>query len=253
MNYKSLPLLEDIPNWWMCWFWEANFRWNMETGCLEYVFPKKLGYPRITCGAEVYPAHRMAYFLYYGVDPKEMLVRHLCHNRNCSNPRHLALGTHWDNSQDMVRAGRSQKGKIHWTKRNPERLAELKEKDVWHPQKEQLKRLNGENHPKTKLTADLVREIKIRAANGEGNRALAEAFNVTHSNISAIVLGKSWAHVEVPTRQKDERFVRKLDEEEVQDIRLRLSNGESQASIARVYHIGSTTVYNIANDMTWNE
>ncbi len=252
MNYKSLPLLQDIPNWWLCWFWEANFSWNMTTGCLEYVSPRRLGYPRVNFLNETYPIHRIAYLLYYGTDPQELLVRHLCNNRNCANPRHLALGTHWDNSQDMVKSERSQKGDKHWTKTNPERFAELKEADVWHAQREQIVALN-KNHPRTKLTEEKVRAIKLRALDGIGNKQLAEEFGVTHSNISAIVLGKSWAHVEVATRQKDERFVRKLDDEEVQNIRICLFNGESQASLARKYHVGTSTIGAIANDITWTQ
>lgn len=242
--------LPEFPLWWQVRFWEEGYQWNLETGCLEAQGKaSRFGYARCGYLNGVYFSHRVAYYLYYGIDPGELLVRHLCHNRRCANPRHLALGTHEDNSRDMVEAGRSQTGENHWTKRMPERLAELR---LTHKGYLNLPK-NGETHPATKLTAEKVRAIKLRALDGIGNKQLAEEFGVTHSNISAIVLGKSWAHVDVPTREKDETFVRKLDKEEVEDIRIRLFNGESQASIARIYRVGATTIYSIANDITWTQ
>lgn len=45
-------------------------------------------------------AHRMAYKLYTGEPGPH--VRHLCHNRSCVNPGHLASGTAQDNTEDRV-------------------------------------------------------------------------------------------------------------------------------------------------------
>lgn len=39
-----------------------------------------------------------------------LVARHICHNATCVNIRHLIPGTAADNSQDMVRAGRSLAG-----------------------------------------------------------------------------------------------------------------------------------------------
>ncbi len=59
-----------------------------------------------------YAAHRIAYELKNGAITEGCVVRHKCHNPRCINPRHLEVGTHKDNAQDRVKAGRSatQKG-----------------------------------------------------------------------------------------------------------------------------------------------
>ena len=55
-------------------------------------------------------AHRWTYEQHHGPIPKGLVVRHLCHNKTCVNPEHLAIGTPADNSQDDVDADRQLKG-----------------------------------------------------------------------------------------------------------------------------------------------
>lgn len=54
--------------------------------------------------------HRFSYLIHKGEIPDGQLVRHTCHNRACVNPEHLLVGTIKDNSEDMVKAGRSLSG-----------------------------------------------------------------------------------------------------------------------------------------------
>jgi hypothetical protein len=54
-------------------------------------------------------AHRIAWLLSYGDIPpmtngKRTVIRHMCNNAACCNPRHLLLGTQTDNVQDMVKS-----------------------------------------------------------------------------------------------------------------------------------------------------
>jgi hypothetical protein len=55
-------------------------------------------------------AHRVAYALANGIEPPAgarngLWVLHSCNTRKCCNPRHLYLGTHRDNMDDMIVSG----------------------------------------------------------------------------------------------------------------------------------------------------
>ena len=63
--------------------------------------------------------------------------------------------------------------------------------------------LKGETQPASKLTETQVIEILMNDI--DDNKALAERYGVTHSNISAIRRGKSWMHLGIQSampRQK---------------------------------------------------
>ena len=56
-------------------------------------------------------AHRLSWRLTNGDIPRfikgrKIVIRHLCNNRSCVNPRHLAIGNYGDNANDAKKIGR---------------------------------------------------------------------------------------------------------------------------------------------------
>lgn len=179
-------------------------------------------------------AHRISYILFVGDIPKGLCVCHHCDNPPCVNPEHLFIGTRKDNTQDAMKKGRwrptdygfqkginniknilnevqikeivSQRAKGA-TYRSLSELFNVSEScirditrgKIWKDLK--LKPINfgvpkGETHYRTKLTADMVRQIRILSASGQTGREIAEKFPVKEKAISCIVTRKTWKSVE---------------------------------------------------------
>jgi hypothetical protein len=80
-------VLIDAPD--KCWPWQGAYQ--------EY------GYGRIGVRTGFTDgAHRVSYQLHKGAIPEGLYVLHDCDNPACVNPKHLRLGTHQDNMDDMV-------------------------------------------------------------------------------------------------------------------------------------------------------
>ena len=113
------------------------------------------------------PLHQKVCRDHHGPKPSpKHMVRHLCNNRACYNPEHLAWGTHQDNMDDMTRAGRQARG---------ERIAT------------------------SKFTEEQVRELialkpKGRAPYGYTKKICAE-YNIEASHLWGIWRGLSWKHI----------------------------------------------------------
>jgi len=128
--------------------------------CLEWTKAKdKGGYGVSWLHGKWTRAHRKIYIENFGPIPEGMVVRHTCDNRSCVNPNHLVLGTHQQNSTDMVTRNRQSRGEQVGT---------------------------------SKLTDDIVR--MIRSLSGS-SRKLAEFFGCSSTTVKDIKKNKIWSHV----------------------------------------------------------
>lgn len=66
-----------------------------------------IGYKLLRHKGEKTTAHRVSWKLFKGEIPAGLWVLHKCDIRNCVNPNHLFLGTPQDNTNDMIKKGRS--------------------------------------------------------------------------------------------------------------------------------------------------
>lgn len=132
--------------------------------CWEWTRATNKGYGMIAIGeGKLRGAHIIAWELANGrALPSDSLIRHTCDNPPCTNPSHLLVGKHIDNSRDRVEHGKPNK---------------------------------GERNPQAKLTADDVRTIRRLAASGAGQQAIADRFQVSQSAVHLIVAKKTWKHL----------------------------------------------------------
>lgn len=134
------------------------------TECWEWQgYVNSAGYGKITHKGKTYRAHRLAWQFFHGMEiPDGMVVCHRCDNPRCVNPYHLELGTQADNMTDKAAKGRQHR---------------------------------GENHPRTAITENQVRQIRAMHNSGLSTRKIAQRLNVSTSSVGHILRGNSWRHV----------------------------------------------------------
>ena len=84
-----------------------------ENGCIEWMGRKhEDSYGIFSFNGRQHSAHRFHYFQKFPESNSKLLVCHTCDNRLCVALNHLFLGTHQDNTNDMI------KKHGHWMKRS---------------------------------------------------------------------------------------------------------------------------------------
>lgn len=121
-----------------------------------------------------YRAHRVAYSIAFGSTPVDLEVIHVCDNPWCL--RHITLGTHAENMQDMRNKGRHAHGK---------EFGEIVKK---YGRK-------GQDRPESKLSDETVLEIRRLLQAGALGKDLAKQHNVNESCISKIKNRRQWTHI----------------------------------------------------------
>lgn len=134
---------------------------EVESGCWEFIGAVTgAGYGLISVGYKTYQStHVLAYELTNGPVPLGMVVRHSCGNKICCNPKHLMVGTHKDNVQDEIVAGRHIKG-------------------------------SRQGH--SKLTEGDIPVIRKLLSDGFRPKEIGELYGVTGEAIGLIKSGKNW-------------------------------------------------------------
>lgn len=134
-----------------CWVWTSG------------IF-KSSGYGQFKLRGQPQQAHRVSFVIHKSDIPAGLLVLHRCDNRLCVNPDHLFLGSHQDNSDDMIAKCRDRCPK-------------------------------GEDHGMSTLTADQVewvRRVYIPRHPKFGGSALSRSLGVKQQCISKVVTGVRW-------------------------------------------------------------
>lgn len=105
IRLKKMPELEDIDVGRVSFrFWQKV---QKRGSCFLWLGGADTeGYGKFTINHRSFRAHRVAYFLFYGIDPGDHLVLHRCDTPACVGPRHLFLGDQSDNIRDMDAKGR---------------------------------------------------------------------------------------------------------------------------------------------------
>ena len=145
-----------------CWLWQGKSQ-NGGYGVIH------LGGAKTVTGY----AHRVSWMIHCEGDPVGKAVCHRCDVPSCVNPAHLFLGTIADNVRDMIAKGRC---------RLPAR-------------RRGVAVVRGERVGSAKLTEAKVREIRARAAKGEGSGRLGAEYVMDSSTVRQIVRRVIWKHV----------------------------------------------------------
>lgn len=125
-------------------------------------------------GKKRIPAPRASLILNGTPVPNGMCVCHKCDNPSCVNPKHLFIGSHSDNMEDMSKKGRAKNNAIMG---RYDRLA------------------RGERSPRSKLTKEQVMALRSDSASGVSRRELSKKYGISITSVRGIIKRIYWSHV----------------------------------------------------------
>lgn len=198
-----------------CWPWAA--------GC------DQRGYGTLSVGGRAgrpYRAARIMMALIHRTIPEGIEVCHTCDNPLCVNPKHLFLGTHKQNMEDMKAKGRSYKPSLY-----------------------------GEENAASKLTKQQVSDIRQAYVSGRGSAStLAAQYGVEDSTIQHIVHNKTWYDPDYHPELIDFNYYntvprpwrRRLTQQDCDEIK-RLHQVMSSYKIAPFFNVSATVIKHVLN------
>lgn len=160
------------------------------SGCYEWLGKAdRLGYGRIWVSGGYQLAHRVAYFIEYGVLRDDQVICHRCDNPSCVRPEHLFAGTQADNIRDAQRKGRLAVGDRHGSYR--ERHHSYGKRNLALCEAASVAN-RGEGNGKAKMS-----EAQAYLALREGwpRQRIADEFGVNYQTASDLVAGRTWKHL----------------------------------------------------------
>jgi len=196
------------------------------TGCLNWTrYINKGGYGTTKYKGRTIPVHRALWIELHGEITRTTVVRHTCHNRRCINPDHLCVGTHAENSADMVKAGRSHRpaGEMNNNAKYTDQDAMavfgfisggLSKKAVAKLTGVRLPTValiangqrwrhitgltpkhdnKGENNGQAALTREVVLAIVAKCQAGTPRKLVAKELGVSYPALNAVMNGKNWS------------------------------------------------------------
>lgn len=210
-----------------------------ENGC--WIWQKRLtedGYGQISVGGQKYFSHRIAYQEWVGEIPDGKEVCHTCDVRNCCNPKHLFVGTHKENIQDMHKKGRAAS-------------------------------VAGVDNPRATINESVVLNIFFLLSIGLSVGEISKKMGVSGRIVSGISSLTGWRSVfkKLPSEQKkvlldrletsgtggDRNGAAKLKKKQVLAIYDLMANGELDCDIAETFSVPSKLIHRIRIGETWGE
>lgn len=135
-------------------------------GCWIWGGTLSAGYGCMTILKKSKRVHQVSWSITRGkLIPSGMCVCHKCDNRKCVNPEHLFLGTHSENMKDCYEKGRSKLRNQSFPK---------------------------DSNPSAKLNQNDVDNIREMLNVGKTQKAIANTYHISQSQVSNIKRGIRW-------------------------------------------------------------
>lgn len=195
-----------------CWEWRGSMRPS--------------GYGQFTARPLVLnrAAHRLAFALTHGEAPEGQVIRHLCHNKRCCRPSHLAAGTDRDNAQDGVRDGLQ---------------------------------VRGEDSAVACITEQQARRIVDLLVDGVRHVDIAREVGTTAAIVTHISIGNSWCHIDRSRLEERRKTLgktcSKLTLPEAQGVIGAIASGEPARSVARRLGLRLQLVCDLVRGRTYKD